>query len=64
MVGQLDLKVDKRGVTAYEQTLFPVRAQEVPPDPQIAIAIADARNSQAGSSFWGAGSGSRNELLF
>ena len=43
MVGQLDLKVDKRGVTAYEQTLFPVRAQEVPPDPQIAMTIEKLR---------------------
>lgn len=43
MVGQLDLLVKDKRVAGYEQTLFPVRAKEVKPDPQIAKMIEDFR---------------------
>jgi len=43
MVGQLDLKVKNGQVTAYEQTLFPIRASEIKPDPEIAAYIEKLR---------------------
>lgn len=43
MVGQLDLKVNNRQVTAYEQTLFPIRSSEIKPDPEIAAYIEKLR---------------------
>lgn len=43
MVGQIDLNVNKGRVTAYEQTLFPIRARDVSPDPQIAQYIDKLR---------------------
>jgi sulfur-oxidizing protein SoxB len=43
MVGQLDLKVNNGHVTAYEQTLFPVHANKVKPDPEIAAMIEKLR---------------------
>jgi sulfur-oxidizing protein SoxB len=43
MVGQLDLKVNNRQVTAYEQTLFPIRASGIKPDPEIAAYIEKLR---------------------
>ena len=43
MVGQLDLKVSQGRVTAYEQTLFPIRSREVTPDAQIAALIEKLR---------------------
>ena len=43
MVGQLDLKVKDQHVIAYEQTLFPVRASEIQPDPEIAVYIEKLR---------------------
>lgn len=43
MVGQLDLKVSKGRVTAYEQTLFPIRSREGAPDAQIAALIEKLR---------------------
>lgn len=43
MVGQLDLKIRSRQVTAYEQTLFPIRASEIKPDPEIAKYIEKLR---------------------
>jgi sulfur-oxidizing protein SoxB len=43
MVGQLDLNVSDGRVTAYEQTLFPVRMRDVAPDPQIAAYIEKLR---------------------
>ena len=35
MLGQLDLKVNDRGIIAYEQTLFPIHTKEIAPDPEI-----------------------------
>ena len=43
MVGQLDLKVSKGHVKAYEQTLFPIRTRDVTPDPHIAAYIEKLR---------------------
>jgi len=43
MVGQLDLNVSKGRVTAYEQTLFPIRARDTIPDPKIASYIDELR---------------------
>ena len=43
MVGQLDLKVSKGHVIAYEQTLFPIRTRDVTPDPHIAAYIKKLR---------------------
>ena len=43
MIGQLDLNVSDGRVTAYEQTLFPVRMREVAPDPEIAAFIEKLR---------------------
>lgn len=43
MLGQLDLRVRKRRVVAFEQTLFPVRANDVRPDRQIAALIEKFR---------------------
>lgn len=43
MVGQLDLKISGRRVTAFEQTLFPVRTRELSPDPKIAALIDKLR---------------------
>jgi len=39
MVGQLDLKINGKRVTAFEQTLFPIRSRELTPDPEIAARI-------------------------
>lgn len=43
MIGQLDLNVSDGRVTAYEQTLFPVRMRDVAPDPEIAAFIEKLR---------------------
>jgi len=43
MVGQLDLKVSKGRVTAFEQTLFPIRSKDITPDTQIAGYIEELR---------------------
>jgi sulfur-oxidizing protein SoxB len=43
MVGQLDLSVTRGRVTAFEQTLFPVRTRELTPDPQITALIEKLR---------------------
>ena len=43
MVGQLDLNVSDGRLTAYEQTLFPVRMRDVLPDPEIAAYIEKLR---------------------
>lgn len=43
MVGQLDLKVNHRRITAFDQTLFPVRAHELKPDPDISALIKKLR---------------------
>jgi len=43
MLGQLDLKVSDRGITDYEQTLFPIRTQEIPPDAEIENIIEKLR---------------------
>ena len=43
MVGQLDLTVSKRRVTAYEQTLFPIRTRDITPDAHIAAYIEKLR---------------------
>jgi sulfur-oxidizing protein SoxB len=42
-VGQLDLKVNNRRVTAFKQTLFPVHIKEITPDPKIAAMIEELR---------------------
>jgi len=39
MLGQLDLTVRDKRVVAFAQTLFPIRAREVAPDPEIAALI-------------------------
>jgi sulfur-oxidizing protein SoxB len=43
MVGQLDLNVSKGRVTAFEQTLFPIRSNDITPDTQIAGYIDELR---------------------
>lgn len=43
MLGQLDLTVRDKRVTAFAQTLFPIRAREVTPDPEIAVLIEKYR---------------------
>jgi len=43
MVGQLDLKLENGRVSAYEQTLIPVRSKDIQPDAKIAKMIEDAR---------------------
>ena len=43
MVGQLDLNINNGRVTDFEQTLFPVRSDEVKPDPIIAAMIEKLR---------------------
>ena len=43
MVGQLDLNVSNKRVTAYEQTLFPIRTHDIKPDPHIAAYIEKLR---------------------
>jgi sulfur-oxidizing protein SoxB len=43
LLGQLDLTVRDKRVTAFAQTLFPVRAREVAPDPAIAALIEQYR---------------------
>lgn len=43
MLGQLDLKVNDRGITDYDQTLFPIRTREITPDPQINMTIEKLR---------------------
>ena len=43
LVGQLDLNVSKKRVTAYEQTLFPIRTRDIKPDPHIAAYIKKLR---------------------
>jgi len=43
MLGQLDLTVRDKRVTAFAQTLFPIRARDVAPDPVIAALIEKYR---------------------
>jgi sulfur-oxidizing protein SoxB len=43
MLGQLDLTVRDKRVTAFAQTLFPIRAREITPDPAIASLIEKYR---------------------
>lgn len=43
MLGQLDLRISDRRVTAFEQTLFPIRIKELKPDPKITALIARFR---------------------
>jgi len=43
MLGQLDLQVNDRRITAFTQTLFPIRASEVKPDPEIQKLITKLR---------------------
>lgn len=43
LLGQLDIKVDRGRVTAFEQTLFPVRSRDIAPDPEIALLIEKFR---------------------
>jgi sulfur-oxidizing protein SoxB len=43
MLGQLDLKVSDRGITDYEQTLYPIRTQEITPDAEIKNIIEKLR---------------------
>lgn len=43
MLGQLDLNIIDGRVTAFEQTLFPIRTKELTPDPQIASLIEKFR---------------------
>jgi sulfur-oxidizing protein SoxB len=44
MVGQLDLIIENGRVSAFEQTLFPVRADEIKPDAKIAAMIEKLRS--------------------
>jgi len=43
MVGQLDLNINNARVSAFKQTLFPVRSDKVKPDPVIAAMIKKLR---------------------
>jgi sulfur-oxidizing protein SoxB len=43
LLGQLDLKVAGGQVTAFEQTLFPIRSREITADPEIASLIEKYR---------------------
>jgi 2',3'-cyclic-nucleotide 2'-phosphodiesterase (5'-nucleotidase family) len=43
MLGQLDLKVKDKRVTSFSQTLFPIRASELSPDPEIQDLITKLR---------------------
>ena len=43
MLGQLDLKISGKRVTAFNQTLFPIRTSEIRPDPEIQSLIQKLR---------------------
>jgi sulfur-oxidizing protein SoxB len=43
LLGQLDIKVADGQVTAFEQTLFPIRSREITADPEIASLIEKFR---------------------
>ena len=43
LLGQLDIKVNAGQVTAFEQTLFPIRSHEITADPEIAALIEKYR---------------------
>jgi sulfur-oxidizing protein SoxB len=43
LLGQLDLQIDEGKVTAFEQTLFPIRSREITADPEIASLIEKYR---------------------
>jgi len=43
MVGQLDLSIKNKRIVAFAQTLFPVRARDLKPDPGISVLIKKLR---------------------
>jgi sulfur-oxidizing protein SoxB len=43
MLGQLDLQIHNRRISAFTQTLFPIRTKDITPDPKIQVLITKLR---------------------